>query len=516
MNTIPHYFKTICVFVALFSLVLLISLFLVIVTMISPIVEVFSHLFKLNVLFPDYDTTSQNLHKIEYEAIELLCKGKASFEVLRGHISIKVPVSCSESFSYFEEATGEMTDIVETCYHVVCISPLSKSKSSKSILFVHGVNSGPLFFRFNILPFIEEGYNVFLLSLPGFGMADIPSKVLSFTRSQLLYFYSEFLHQLLSNKLGSHRPVVVGHSFGGFLFSHFSAKYSDDIESLVLVNTSGIFPGLDIDGRYWAVLFKLGFPNRFARQVGRCLNVIFFHTVMSDSIVELKSLFWEFAQMSCSENFGDFICSKFISLDFFTAYWNRVVLHDLVTSQVKLAIIWGCDDNIIPAHAAKLLGDLAQVYGRDKVPIYYVKGGWHNPPRFSNGLQFNKALRHFLIGKDTMKDQKVKFKMMKHISIPYLEAVFKQYGGASFDMNITRSNIQQLYTHLLRIYSGVGSENPVYGIDKDDSLISVNKSLNIDNHFYVTDENGCIKHYCCVDYFKIKDMVLGDQTDITI
>jgi hypothetical protein len=166
-------------------------------------------------------------------------------------------------------------------------------------------------------------------------------------------------------------------------------------------------------------------------------------------------------------------------------------------SPLKLGMIWGCNDNIIPAHAAKMVADLSQVYGKGKPPLYYIRGGWHNPNQFEKGVPFHSALRHFLhheINRTTIP------LIRDNISLDAMETLFKKYGNSSFDMSITKTNIETLYVKLLHLYSGFEHEH----VEHFESLCA---ALQLDNRFYVSNANG-IEESNCTNHFDLCKWIL--------
>lgn len=77
-------------------------------------------------------------------------------------------------------------------------------------------------------------YNVIVPDLPGFGASQ------AFTDSaHNLEQYMEFVHAFIRHISADTPPVLLGHSFGSIIASHYAAKYPDTITKLILVNPIG-------------------------------------------------------------------------------------------------------------------------------------------------------------------------------------------------------------------------------------------------------------------------------------
>ena len=99
-----------------------------------------------------------------------------------------------------------------------------------TVVFVHGFGGSLFSFRNNCLPLVEEGYNVLLVDLPGFGLSE---------RSLRADYSNEGRARLLKNladELTLPDPVHwVGHSMGGSILAWLPIFYPDSAGSLTLI-----------------------------------------------------------------------------------------------------------------------------------------------------------------------------------------------------------------------------------------------------------------------------------------
>ena len=72
-------------------------------------------------------------------------------------------------------------------------------------------------------------FHLLVPDLPGFGQSD------ALTGEHSVENYVEFVAQFIQ-KLGLKQPVVVGHSFGSIVASHFASAHPDMLSKLILIN----------------------------------------------------------------------------------------------------------------------------------------------------------------------------------------------------------------------------------------------------------------------------------------
>lgn len=111
---------------------------------------------------------------------------------------------------------------------------LGKPSSQTPMLFIHGYGAMIEHWRRN-LHFFAAHRQVFALDLLGFGDSEKPNAPygLPLWAEQIRFFLR---HQRLE------KVVLVGHSMGGATSLWFAHHYPEQVESLALVDASGIFP----------------------------------------------------------------------------------------------------------------------------------------------------------------------------------------------------------------------------------------------------------------------------------
>lgn len=111
---------------------------------------------------------------------------------------------------------------------------LGKPSPQPPLLFIHGYGAMIEHWRHNLHIFAKQR-QVFALDLLGFGESEKPNALygLPLWAEQIRFFLQ--VQQL-------ERVVLVGHSMGGATSVWFAHHYPERLESLVLVDASGIFP----------------------------------------------------------------------------------------------------------------------------------------------------------------------------------------------------------------------------------------------------------------------------------
>lgn len=84
----------------------------------------------------------------------------------------------------------------------------------------------------------QQGYDVYLYDQIGSGLSDrLPKpKDYSFER------HLNDLNEIISTQINTPKVILIGHSFGGILATHFAAHHSDKVEKLILSSPGDLQP----------------------------------------------------------------------------------------------------------------------------------------------------------------------------------------------------------------------------------------------------------------------------------
>ena len=190
-------------------------------------------------------------------------------------------------------------------------------KSQPTIIMIHGFRGT----HHGLVRIIEQlpQYHIIVPDLPGFGDSDP-----FMNRPHTIASYQQFLEAFIASFNLSSPPVLLGHSFGSIIASHFAADHVTAIDKLVLINPIGA-PALDGPK---AVLSKLAIFYYF---VGRKLPKKLSHSWLSTpAIVKIMSV-----SMTKSK---DPAMRKYIHdqhLTYFSRFANPRVVAEAFTASVS-------------------------------------------------------------------------------------------------------------------------------------------------------------------------------------
>jgi pimeloyl-ACP methyl ester carboxylesterase len=105
------------------------------------------------------------------------------------------------------------------------------------IILIHGFGGSTFSWRYQLDPLAEAGYRVIAYDRLGFGLSDKPTEFNYTMASQ-----AQFLAQLM-DELGVDSAVLVGHSQGANVASHFALLYPTRVQKLILVSAA-----INVDG----------------------------------------------------------------------------------------------------------------------------------------------------------------------------------------------------------------------------------------------------------------------------
>ena len=105
-------------------------------------------------------------------------------------------------------------------------------KDAPVVLFIHGLFGSTETWRYNDDVIAEAGYRVISFDRPGFGLSE-KSESFNYGVGNQADLTAQFLDALSIEK-----AVIVGHSAGGNVATHFAVRHPEYIEKLVLVDAA--------------------------------------------------------------------------------------------------------------------------------------------------------------------------------------------------------------------------------------------------------------------------------------
>jgi pimeloyl-ACP methyl ester carboxylesterase len=399
-----------------------------------------------------------------YKLYATICK-KHFIEKCK-HSDTRNVMNCEKSFLQ-EEIENKNIEVIDNCvtfvanneYYKVNIHMLfskasihsNKEESVINLLFIHGMNTGPMYFSPFLKEFSSNGYNVYSISIPGFGLVDIPKKALSYDSQELLNFYSEYLKKLIDNYFhsvssDSGKIIIIAHSFGAFISGYFYSKYPESIDRLLFINGIGLFPFTGNTGKWWSTIFKLGFPVTFMRLYFKHMSYLFYLYIWYMLGEPFKNtnatlLWYYFSLATCSTNYSDIICAKFIDFGYFYSFWNFTIADIILHKNLRIHFIWGVDDPIIPCYLAKIITDVSYCTELESFTLHIINGGGHEPTKYNSGKDFISVFNSIMdISKKSVKNKEPLYSDSSKL----LPLLLSDKMSSTYEANKTSTNLKKI------------------------------------------------------------------------
>ena len=95
-------------------------------------------------------------------------------------------------------------------------------KKKTPLIFIHGLR-GDHYGLLEVADALRMDYEIITPDLPGYGEREA-------LEAQTLDCYSEWLHEFVGSLKLKQKPVIIGHSMGSIIVSHYLVKYPDDTD----------------------------------------------------------------------------------------------------------------------------------------------------------------------------------------------------------------------------------------------------------------------------------------------
>lgn len=249
------------------------------------------------------------------------------------------------------------------------------------ITFIHGFGGSTHNWRNNIEYFVQEGFEVLVVDLKGFGLSQ---KGIDFDYSHSAQ--SELIRDLFEY-YGIEKSVLVGHSMGGNVVTTFAMKFPEKVESLVLVDAAIVESSTLVNNlsrvlslyplRSWASLFL---TNYFSKE--RFTEFLLSAYEKRDSVNE-EDISRFFLPLEI-EGWQDSL------LGIIRDSSRNKVPNDISSIDLPTLIIWGSEDPWISVEEGRRLNE--EIKGAQFIEI---EGAGHLPMEESPE-EFNEVLNNFL------------------------------------------------------------------------------------------------------------------------
>lgn len=116
----------------------------------------------------------------------------------------------------------------------------TKNKRITPVIYLHGGPGGYIHSSIieTLSPLTEFGYEVYFYDQLGSGLSDRPPRF----RDVSLSYHVDDLHEIITKYIDAAKVILIGHSFGANLATHFLAAYPDLVSKLVYSSPGGLSP----------------------------------------------------------------------------------------------------------------------------------------------------------------------------------------------------------------------------------------------------------------------------------
>ena len=194
------------------------------------------------------------------------------------------------------------------------------SANNKDILILPGWGDTRNTF-YNIINYLKDRYNVYIIDYPSFGNSPIPSKDLT------IYDYTILIKNFM-NDLNINNPLIIAHSFGGRIACLLNGLYGVNIDKMIFMDTAGIKPRKSIYRFIKEKTYKL---------LKFLINKIFKKT-KKEKIIKLRKLFGSSDYSNLPNNM----------LNTFKNIVNEDLKKYYQNINSKVLLIWGMLDDATP------------------------------------------------------------------------------------------------------------------------------------------------------------------------
>lgn len=195
------------------------------------------------------------------------------------------------------------------------------------LVILHGWGLSKQRFEPLVVALRQRNFQVTALDFPGFG--ETPPPQVSFRLDD----YAEYLHEYLKQH-HIHRPIIIGHSFGGRVSLRYLTKHPQAISQLILTGTPGFSPVKK--GKFF-VFVAVGKLGKLILQLPFLSD---FHQIVRDKyyfIIGARE--YTRASGTMKETFKHIVTDPLV--------------EDMERVSIPCHLIWGQDDQIVPIGIAK-------------------------------------------------------------------------------------------------------------------------------------------------------------------
>jgi len=237
--------------------------------------------------------------------------------------------------------------------------------TAPTVLYLHGTFLGNLWLDFHNA--LSQNFHIFAPDIPGFGLTERPDWMRDMS-DYILYFRD------LLNTLDLDKPVLVGHSLGGWMAAELAVWYPERVKKLVLSNAAGI----RVKGALIAHLFAMN-PLEL---LNTCFDDLMAATPLMPAEFNTDYLLSQYRQRVTLASLA------------WNPHYDPKLERRLASITCPTLIVWGANDRLIPP----VYGDAFQ-RAIPNSELVKLEGTGHMP-MFEKPEQWTRVISEFLSRSD--------------------------------------------------------------------------------------------------------------------
>jgi len=236
---------------------------------------------------------------------------------------------------------GEIIDVEGQSIYVEDLN----TQSDNVVTFIHGFGGSSFTWRDNKQFFVDRGYRVVLIDLPGFGLSNVGFGA-NYSHAQQATVVKNVLL-----KLGIEKTDLIGHSMGSNIAIHFAQNNPEMVKRLVIVDGSVVE---NSSSNFFSSLINQDPLRRWGNLM---LSWLYTKDTFSNT---LKSAYFDPVKMTEDTLKGYYLPLEIEGwqdalLGITRDASNNVIPKSLSTVNIPTSIIWGSNDSWIPKSQGELL-----------------------------------------------------------------------------------------------------------------------------------------------------------------
>lgn len=225
--------------------------------------------------------------------------------------------------------------------------------TAPAVLYLHGTLLGNLWLDFHNA--LSQHFRVFAPDIPGFGLTERPDWMRDMS-DYILYFRD------LLNTLDLDKPLLIGHSLGGWMAAELAVWYPERVKKLVLSNSAGI----RVKGALIAHLFAMN-PQEL---LSTCFDDLMAAMPLMPAEFNIDYLISQYRQRVTLASLA------------WNPHYDPKLERRLASIICPTLIIWGANDRLIPPvygdafQRAIPNSELVKLEGTGHMPMFEKTEPW--------------------------------------------------------------------------------------------------------------------------------------------